>query len=268
MSFLQTVLAKKAERLADEMRKCSMAQLETRLTEARPSRDFIAALLRGRPGIIAEFKRSSPSRGRIRDDRDPVWQAQQYVLGGADAISVLTEQDYFHGDPEDLRRVAATVPLPVLRKDFIYHPYQVIQARVLGADAVLLIWRVLGRQGYEELQPIAKALGMTVLVEVSDEKELDEALAYQPTLLGINNRNLDTLVVNPDMTLRLLQRIPKGIPVVGESGIKSATDVQRFVVQGVKAVLIGETLMRADDPAAAIRGLRGEDACFDTKSVG
>lgn len=267
MSFLQTVLEKKRERLQVEMRKNPIDQLEDAIRRQRATRDFTGVLRLQKPGIIAEFKRSSPSRGEIRHDRDPVWQAQQYVLGGADAVSVLTEQDYFHGDPEDLRRVAEAVSIPVLRKDFIFHPYQVVQARSLGADAILFIWRVLGRQGYQDLEPLAKELGLSILVEVGDEAELDEALGFKPVLLGINNRNLDTLEVNPETTPRLLQRMPEGITVVGESGMKSYADVQRLVDQGVKAVLIGEALMRSDDPAAAVRSLREEGHCFGTKSA-
>jgi indole-3-glycerol phosphate synthase len=267
MSFLQTVLAKKRERIKEEMHQTPLSQVEAVARAQRPAKDFRGSLLRSKPGIIAEFKRSSPSRGVIRHDRDPLWQAGQYAQGGADAISVLTEQDFFHGDPDDLRRIAAADLLPVLRKDFIFHPYQIIQARALGADAVLFIWRVLGSQGYRELYPLAHELGLTVLLEVGDEAELEEALAFKPVLLGINNRNLDTLEVNPETTTRLLQRIPKEISVVGESGMKSAADVQRLVEQGVQAVLIGETLMRSEDPASAIRSMRGEENCFESKSV-
>lgn len=227
-----------------------------------PTKDFKGALLHRTPGIIAEFKRSSPSKGKIRHDRDPVWQARQYADGGADCMSVLTEEDYFHGAPEDLQRVAAEGLLPVIRKDFIFHPYQILQARAWGADAILFIWRVLGRKGYEELLPLAVELGLTPLVEVGDERELEEALAYNPTLLGINNRNLDTLEVKQDTTAKLLLRIPSNVIVVGESGMKSRDDVQRLVDLGVKAVLIGEALMRAEDPALAIRSLREETPCF------
>lgn len=257
MSFLSDVIAKKKARLVLDMSRESEASLARQAGVTRPCLDFKGALLKNRPAIIGEFKRSSPSKGRIRHDRDPQTQALLYLQGGAAALSVLTEEDYFHGSAEDLQRVAAACPLPVLRKDFILHPYQLLQARVWGASAVLLITRVLKREGLADLLKVTSELGLTPLVEVGNEAELEIALALSAPLLGINNRNLETLEVDPGTTPRLLAQLPKDQLVVGESGLKTADEIRHLYQLGVSAVLIGETLMRAEDPAAELRRLRG-----------
>jgi len=261
MGFLQEVIVRKKERLAREMQLVPETCLVQQIADAQPCRDLCGALLARRPAVIAEFKRSSPSKGAIRHDRTPEDQAAAYELGGAAVISVLTEEDYFHGSGEDLQRVAATSNLPILRKDFIFHPYQLLQARAWGADAVLLIVRLVGKEGLAELLSLALALGLTPLVEVHDEAELEIALALQAPLLGINNRNLEALVVDPETTPRLMAHMPASQIVVGESGLRDPAEIRRLCQLGVTAVLIGEALMRAADPAAEIRRLRGDGSC-------
>lgn len=258
MSFLQDVIAKKKERLMRSMTLIPEQRLEKEISLLPLPKDFLAGVLRGKPGIIAEFKRSSPSRGVINNQKDPVKQASAYESGGAHAISVLTEEDYFHGSLEDLKRIADACSLPVLRKDFIFERYQLLEARCWGASAALLIVRVLGRERLAELVTEAFHLGLQPLVEVGNEDELEIALELAAPLIGINNRDLDTLVVDTETTFRLLKMVPEGQLIVGESGLKTERDVQSLFQQGISAVLIGESLMRSDDPAAMIRSLRGD----------
>lgn len=262
MSFLQEVIAKKKARLALEMQREPEAWLAQQITAARPCRDFKKAILSRRPAIIAEFKRSSPSKGPIRHDRDPEDQAAAYQQGGAAALSVLTEEDYFHGCRRDLQLVVDAVELPVLRKDFIIHPYQILQTRAWGADAVLLILRLIKPRGLAELMPLAMECGLTPMVEVGNEEELETALALRAPLIGINNRNLETLAVDPGTTPRLLARKPANQTVVGESGLKNPEEIEYLYQLGVSAVLIGETLMRSADPVAELQRLRGDARCL------
>ncbi len=223
-------------------------------------RPFREALL-GRPGagrrIIAEVKRRSPSRGAIQPAADPVAVARAYEAGGAAAISVLTDARYFGGSLRDLEAVRAAVALPVLRKDFIIDPYQLAESALAGADAVLLIARALPGDRLRQLLDEATGLGLEALVEVHDEAELAAASAAGATVIGINNRDLASFAVDLDITRRLAPLAPAGAVVVSESGITGPDDLAALEAAGAHAFLVGESLMRAADPAAALRALRG-----------
>jgi indole-3-glycerol phosphate synthase len=209
-------------------------------------RGFIRAIADA-PGvaIIAEAKKASPSKGVIQPDFDPVRIARNYQAGGAHCLSVLTDADFFQGSLTFIPQVRDAIDLPVLRKDFIVDPLQIEEARAVGADAILLIAAILDRAQLRDFRLLAESLGMDALVEVHDERELDDALAAGSRLIGINNRNLHDFSVSLATTFRLLPRIPPEIPVVSESGIASAADMRRLKAAGVKAALIGESLMRA-----------------------
>jgi indole-3-glycerol phosphate synthase len=208
--------------------------------------------------VIAEFKRRSPSAGELRESASAAEIAQAYERGGACALSVLTEGPNFAGSLEDLRAARATSALPILRKDFIVDPYQLHEARAAGADAVLLIVAALSRGELSELHRLARELGLDVLVEVHDRDELARALALDGALLGINNRDLRDFSVDLGRTAELMRDVPAGTRVVSESGIGDARQLAGLEAAGVDAVLVGESLMRAPDPAAALRALRGE----------
>jgi len=223
---------------------------------ASPPRDLEAALRRPGLSVIAEVKRSSPSAGEIADV-DPAAQAASYAEGGAAAVSVLTEPRHFGGSLADLRSVRARVALPVLRKDFVIHPSQVIQSRAEGADAVLLIAAALTVSELEELRCVAEELGMAALVEAHAEEDLDRAVASGAGIVGVNARDLETLEVDLERGLRLAVAVPPDRVLVLESGIRSAEDARRAEAAGAHAVLVGEALMRAADPAAAVRKLVG-----------
>ena len=242
--ILDTIVARKQE----EVRVLQREGIRPPEDEIDPPRGFVRALT-GAPGvaIIAEAKKASPSKGLICPDFDPVRIARAYVEGGAHAMSVLTDQDFFQGSIRYLPLVRAAVPLPVLRKDFIIHPLQITEAASYGADAILLIAAILEIGQMEEYRLQAEELGMDVLVEVHDEIELERALAAGAGLVGINNRNLKDFTVDLTTTFRLLARIPDAIPVVSESGISSPDDMRRLREAGVTAALIGESFMRAGD---------------------
>ncbi|MHC4884562.1 MAG: indole-3-glycerol phosphate synthase TrpC [Planctomycetota bacterium] len=236
------------------------ATLLTRAREslaANPPRDFFAAVSKPAavPNLIAEVKKASPSKGLIREDFDPPAIAQAYEAGGASAISCLTDRDYFQGELGYLVAVREATKLPVLRKDFIIHPAQIAEARCAGADAVLLIARMLEQPLYEELYALTRELGMTALCEIHDEPDLEKTLAVEPRLIGINNRDLDTFVVDMETTFRLRALIPAEIPVVGESGIFTSEDMARLQAGNISAALVGESLMRQPDVTAATRAL-------------
>lgn len=238
--------------------------LESVAEEARrqPSpRDFVGALrakiAANAPAVIAEIKKASPSRGVLRPIFDPGAIARRYEAGGAACLSVLTDREYFQGTPEHLRAAREACSLPVLRKDFIVDPYQVAEARALGADCVLLIVAALDDARLAELEASARSFGMAVLVEVHGAQELDRALALATPLIGINNRDLRTFEVRLETTLELLPRIPPGRIVVTESGILGPGDVARLRSAGVQAFLVGEAFMRAADPGAALKALFG-----------
>jgi len=210
-----------------------------------------------RPNVIAEVKKASPSKGIIRPDFDPVEIARAYEEAGAAAISCLTDHDYFQGHLDYLRQVRETVKLPVLRKDFLIHPAQILEACAAGADAVLLIARMLGESELKSLYDLATKYQMDVLMEIHDEQDLEKAMLCGAKLVGINNRDLDTFVVDMQTTPRLQKMLRDDIAVVSESGISSGDEMDQLAVSGVRAVLVGESLCRQPDVEAALRTLRG-----------
>ncbi len=230
--------------------------LESALGQAPLPRGFGAALSGGdRVALIAECKRRSPGAGDIRPGLDPVSLTRGYEEAGAMALSVLTDETYFGGRLEDLRVIRERTSLPILRKDFTLHPLQIVEARVAGADAVLLIVRILTDADLAALHQEARSLGLDVLVEVHDEAELERALKLGAGLVGINNRDLSTFTTDLDTTLRLLEGVPDDVVLVSESGIRTPEDVARLGDAGVDAILVGEALLRQEDPTAAARGL-------------
>lgn len=258
MSFLAEILEHKRRELAQARERQPADALARRARSlAQAPRGFRRALeLASPPRMIAEIKRRSPSRGEIRPDFDAVACARAYASAGAAAISVLTDERYFGGSLELLARVREAVSLPLLRKDFIVDAYQVDEARVHGADAVLLIAAALDDGMLRELAAHAEGLGLDALVEVHDERELETALAAGADLIGINNRDLRTFETDLGVTERLAPRVPEGVVVVAESGIFTRTDMMRLAAAGAHAFLVGESLMREPDVAGALRRLR------------
>ena len=240
--ILDTIVARKKEEVAA----LKLRGLPAPQGPIEPPRGFIQALTAA-PGlaIIAEAKKASPSKGVIQPDFDPECIARNYHLGGAQAISVLTDVDFFQGSLAYIPLVRAAVPLPVLRKDFLIDPLQIEEAHAVGADAILLIAAILTTRQLREYRQQAESLGMDVLVEVHNEPELASALDAGSRLIGVNNRNLNDFSVSLETTFRLRRQIPDGIPVVSESGISTIEDIRRLKAAGVKAALIGESLMRA-----------------------
>jgi indole-3-glycerol phosphate synthase len=234
-------------------------ELEARARAAPAPRDFVGALrakiAAGRPAVIAEIKRASPSKGLLRTDFDPAAIARSYEAGGAACLSVLTDRQYFQGAPEHLVAARAACALPVLRKDFVIEPYQLYESRAIGADCVLLIAAALRAETMRELEAIAVGLGMAVLVEVHDSVELEAGLALATPLIGINNRNLRSFETRLETTITLRSRIPPARIPVSESGISSETDVAKLRAVGVNCLLVGETFMRAADPGKALARL-------------
>lgn len=228
------------------------------IADAPPTRDFYAALAEGeKVRLIAEVKKASPSAGLIRRDFDPVAIAKAYQSSGAACISVLTDEPFFQGNLEYLRAIRQSVDLPLLRKDFIIDSYQLLQARAAGADCVLLIAECLPADELKRLHDEAAELGLQTLIELYDVENLDAVLATGTRLVGVNNRDLRTFKVDLQHTLRLRQRIPQDRLVVGESGIATTDDVRLLGAGGVKAILVGESLMRQPDIGAAVRDLIG-----------
>jgi indole-3-glycerol phosphate synthase len=215
----------------------------------------MAALRAGHVALIAEVKRRSPSKGSIAPDLDAVTQARAYAAGGAAAISVLTEPAHFSGSLEDLAAVRGALPVPALKKDFHVRPIQLIEAKATGASAALLIARALDPERLREMMETGRDLGLELLVEIRDEAELDRALEVGATMIGVNNRDLESLVIDPSTAERLVPRIPGGIVAIAESGVKSRVDVERYARCGADAVLVGSSISAAADPTAATRSL-------------
>ncbi len=265
IDILQTILATKASEVAAAKAVCSLEQIQADVTEVAAKdprhapRGFLRALQdkqrQGLPAVIAEVKKASPSKGVIRRTFDAAEIAAQYELAGAACLSVLTDRDYFQGSPEDLRAARAACSLPLLRKDFLVDPYQVYEARLWGADCVLLIVAALADAQMQELEATAMDLGMDVLVEVHDGDELERALRLRTPLVGINNRNLHTFETRLRTTIDLLDRVPPGKLLVTESGILQALDVKLMQGHGINAFLVGEAMMRQPDPGQALQGL-------------
>ena len=257
--ILKKICHRKVEEVSARAERLPFDELMARVADAPPVRGFADALARriaaGEPAVIAEIKRASPSKGVLREDFRPAEIAASYARGGAACLSVLTDLDFFQGSDAYLKEARAACDLPVIRKDFIIDPYQVVEARVIGADCVLLIAACLDDRRLADLSALARDLGLDVLIEVHDAAELERALAVPGRLIGINNRNLRTFEVNLETTLGLLSAVPTDRLLVTESGILGSEDVALMRGRGVHAFLVGEAFMRAPDPGAELRRL-------------
>jgi len=257
--ILQRILARKSEEVAQRRGERPLAELQARSADLPPARGFVDAVRRrvgaGEAAVIAEVKKASPSKGLIRTDFDPAAIARSYEAAGAACLSVLTDVDFFQGSDAYLREARAACTLPVLRKDFTIDPYQVHEARLLGADCILLIVAALDDAALAGMVNLAHEIGLDVLVEVHDIDELERALQTDAALIGVNNRNLRTFAVSLDTTLDLRDAVPRDRILVTESGIATRDDVQRMREAGVDAFLVGESFMRDADPGAALRRL-------------
>lgn len=260
-SILEKIIATKRNEVDDRRRRVARAALEHEIAALGSPRDFHAALHErvqaGRPAIISEFKRASPSAGWIRQHADAGAVARAYASGGAACMSVLTDVEYFRGSDADLQAARAACELPVIRKDFIVDEYQVFETRALGADAMLLIVAALDDARLRAFSELGRELGLAVLVEVHDRSELDRALAVPGNLLGINNRDLHRFETRLETSEELAGLVPDERVVVAESGIHDRADIERLQASDIHAFLIGEALMKGDDPAAALRDLIG-----------
>lgn len=257
--ILKKILQVKAREVAAGSAARPLQQLREEVQSAPAPRDFLGALTAsreaGRAAVIAEIKKASPSQGVMRADFDPAAIARSYAAAGASCLSVLTDKSFFHGEPEYLSQARAACGLPVLRKDFMFDPWQVYESRLMGADCILLIVRALGDAQMAELAGTATDLGMDALLEVHDEEELDRALTLKPPFVGINNRDLASFHTDSGITLGMLPKIPPDCLVVTESGIRCREDVQRMRSHGVHGFLIGEAFMRAEDPGVKLAEL-------------
>jgi indole-3-glycerol phosphate synthase len=252
---LAQILADKYEEVRERSAAAPLAEMERRARAAEPPRDFTgalcAAVAEGRVGLIAEIKRASPSGGLIRDPFEPAELARAYWKAGAACLSVLTDGPHFQGSAEDLAEARMACPLPALRKDFMVHPWQVFEARAMGADCILLIMAALSDDQAQELEDIARSLDMAVLAEVHDRRELDRALGLETRLIGVNNRNLKTLTTDLATSDELVPLIPADRIPVSESGIRTPQDVRRICRAGARCLLVGEHLLRQKDVTAA-----------------
>lgn len=257
--ILNTILARKTQEVAERSARVPLAELKARVADAPPVRGFAnalqAAIANGDAAVIAEVKKASPSKGVIRPDFRPAEIAVSYEFGGASCLSVLTDVDFFQGADAYLQQAREACTLPVLRKDFVIDPYQVYEARVLGADCILLIVAALDDRQLAELSDLAMRLGMDVLVEVHDIDELERAVQVPVPLVGINNRNLRTFEVSLDTTLSMKDAVPRDRLLVTESGILGPADVQLMRDAGVNAFLVGEAFMRVEEPGEGLRQL-------------
>ena len=267
--ILDKIIAVKHEEVAAAMRKMPLAAMRADAESRVLTRDFVGALrakvAAGQPAVIAEIKKASPSKGVIREDFIPADIAQSYAENGAACLSVLTDRQFFQGQPDYLKQARASCQLPVLRKDFMVDAYQIYESRAMGADCVLLIAACLDDAQMAELEAVARSLDLAVLVEVHDRAEAERALKLKTPLLGINNRNLKTFEVSLETTLQLVKDLPELARTAGaqqrlvvtESGIATRDDVLRLGAGGVQAFLVGEALMRAPDPGEALAAMFG-----------
>ena len=260
--ILDKIVAVKHEEIAAAIKRKPLAVMREDAESRVQTRDFVAALRAkialGKPAVIAEIKKASPSKGQLRADFEPADIAQAYAEHGAACLSVLTDKQFFSGQIDDLKQARASCSLPVLRKDFMVDAYQIYESRVMGADCILLIAACLDDQQMRDMEALAFALGMAVLVEVHDADELARALKLKTPLIGINNRNLKTFEVSLATTLGLAGTVPAERIVVTESGIATVADVQRMRDAKINAFLVGEAFMRAEDPGLALAGLFGK----------
>lgn len=265
MSYIETgtildkILAQKSLEIIEATREPAwLAQTEHYARTAPPPRDFAAALRRDTVALIAEVKKASPSKGVLIENFDPVALGKTYADNGAAAISVLTDEKFFQGKLRDMRQVRESVNVAVLRKDFIIDEYQVYEGRAAGADAMLLIVMALEDRQLTDLHALITSLGMAALVEVHNENELERALKLEATLIGVNNRDLRTFHEDITTTERLAKLVPSGVTLVAESAIRSADDVRRMGDCGANAVLVGESLVKADNIALRVREFSGQ----------
>ncbi|MDT8438062.1 MAG: indole-3-glycerol phosphate synthase TrpC [Wenzhouxiangellaceae bacterium] len=260
-SVLEKIVAAKHDEVTARRSKVPLAELRARADDLAAPRDFHAALAarveRRQPAVIAEFKRASPSAGWIAEQADPAAIARAYEAGGAACLSVLTDTAFFRGSDADLAEARAACALPVIRKDFIVDDYQVFETRALAADALLLIVAALDDARLRDFSALAHELGLAVLVEVHDRRELERALEVPGRLLGINNRDLHRFETRLETSERLAPSVPADRIVIAESGIHGQVDIARLQAAGIHAFLVGESLMREPDPTAALRRLRG-----------
>ncbi len=257
--ILNQIVDVKRQEIAAALKKKSLAAMRADAESRVLTRDFVGAMrakmAAGKAAVIAEIKKASPSKGVLRTDFEPADIAQSYAENGAACLSVLTDRQFFQGQPDYLKQARASCELPVLRKDFMVDPYQIYESRAMGADCILLIAACLEDGQMAELEAIARSLDMAVLVEVHDAAELERALKLKTPLVGINNRNLRTFEVTLETTLSLRDRVPADRLLVTESGILGRADVQRMREAGVNAFLVGEAFMRAPDPGVALAEL-------------
>ncbi len=253
--MLDEIIASKKEEVEQRKKTLPLSCLEERIAQQKPPLDFASALRGNHIRLIAEIKQASPSRGILRPNLNPAELAKTYVKGGAAAISVLTEANYFHGSIEHLAAIREVVELPLLRKDFIFTPYQLYESCAYGADALLLIAAILSQNQLEELLSVSHSLGLKCLVEVHNEGEVERALLSGAEIIGINNRDLNTFVLDIATTRRLRPPIPQQRIVVSESGIKSRKDIEKLEEWGVNAILVGEALVTADDVLGKMKEL-------------
>jgi indole-3-glycerol phosphate synthase len=257
--ILQKIVENKREEVVRQKEILPLGELRQMLADRPPSRDFEGAIRNRDCAVIAEVKRSSPSKGLIREDFNPIGIAGIYEDNGASAISILTERKFFEGNAAYVPQISSVVGLPLLRKDFIIDPYQINETRVLGADALLLIARLLEAGELRDFIGLASELGLAALVEVHDEADAEKAISSGARLVGINNRDLATFRTDLEVSIQLARRIPKGITVVSESGIDSRGEIEKLMEAGIHAFLVGESLMREKDVGKKLRELMGKE---------
>ncbi|HEX3244384.1 MAG TPA: indole-3-glycerol phosphate synthase TrpC [Chloroflexota bacterium] len=253
--ILDRILSAKREEIHARARQLPLVELHQQALDRPPPRDFLGSLHRREFGVIAELKRRSPAKGLLKASLNPGLIARTYELGGAAAMSVLTDAKFFDGSDADLQQARAACSLPVLRKDFVIDPYQIWEARALGADAVLLIVRALEDGLFRELHSLALSLNLAALVEVHDEPELERATAAGVSLIGVNNRDLDTLTTDITTAERLAPLVPSNATFVAESGVSHRAAAERMQRAGARGILVGEALMLAEDPAGLLHEL-------------